>query len=411
MASDALNRHSYAGVDASETDKAVVEMPNLNDPADLDNDNIVAELNPYYISLANGAYSNPPGRVGIDSNGDGVLQTSEVIVTGAYGDAIGETGNLALVGSATNPIIIDGTISVTGNLAIRGTIAGQGSFYVGRNTYVGGQIVYRHPLTARPVFNYGSESPENYLNRLEQWRDDNANADMVAFLTVNNVVVGNHTSSSWRSSILNGSSGWLADYRNNGYEDVGTDAVFGNLQNQSSPYSASAREANGTFSVIIADEYGNQHLADLPISGGEAQVPNGYHVVPGTGEDVDGDGLYGDPYSYNTDLNFNTAFNAANYFNLNPAITQYSGFADFSAARLDGIFYTNHAFAGWFNDNAVFNGSVIARNEAIVINGSHVTMNHDSRLSQNYVDLMAMNIYMPLIKRYSTVSWIDTGVH
>jgi hypothetical protein len=410
MASDAANRHSYAGVDRSETDKALIEMPNLNDPADIDNDGVVDELNPYYIGLSNGAYGNSVGRVGVDTNGDGVLQNSEVVVNGAYGDAVGETGNLALVGTGANPIIVEGTVAVTGNLAIKGTVAGKGSFYVGRNTYVGGQITYMHSLTARPVYNYGVESPEAYETRLNTWRTTNANADMVAFLTVNNVVAGDHTSSSWRNYILNGSGGWLGDYRNNGYEDVGTDGVFGNLQDNSHPYSASTREHDGYFSVLIADEHGNQHLADLPISGGTAQVPNGYHVVPGTGEDVDGDGQYSDPYNYNSDLNFNTAFDAANYYNLSPSITQYSGFSDFSVAKLDPIFYTNHAFAGWFNDNVTFNGSIVARNEAIIVNGSRVYMNHDSRLSQNYRDLMNMNIYLPVIKRFSTVSWIDTSV-
>jgi hypothetical protein len=410
MASDALNRHSYAGVDVSENDRAIVEMPNLNDPADLDNDGVVAELNPFYIGLANGAYGNPVGRVGIDDNGDGILQPSEVVVTGAYGDAIGETGNVALVGTNANPIIVEGTVAVTGNLAIRGTIQGHGSFYVGRNTYVGGQITYKNALTARPVYNYGSESPETYNSRLDQWRRDNAHADMVAFLTVNNVISGDHTSSAWRSYILNGGGGWLGDYRNNGSEDVGTDGVFGNLQDRNNPYSASAREADGYFSVVIADEHGNQHLADLPVSSGAAEVPNGYHIVPGTGEDVDGDGQYDNPYNYSTDIDFNSAFNSTNYHNLSPSITQYSEFSDFSVPKLDPIFYTNHAFAGWFNDNATFNGSVIARNESIIVNGSRVFMNHDSRLSQNYRDLMNMNIYLPVIKRYSTVSWVDTGV-
>ncbi len=410
MASYAANRHSYAGADKSEDDRALIEMPNLNDPADLDHDGNVDELNPYYIALANGTLGSPVGKAGVDTNGDGILQASEVIITGTYGDNVGETGNVALVGTDTNPIIVQGTVAVTSNLAIKGTVKGKGSFYVGRNTYVGGQIKYKNALTARPNFNYGSETPEAYQTRLNTWKTANANADMVAFMTANNIVAGNFTTTTWKSNILNGASGWLADYRNNGYEDVGIDGVFGNLSSQTTPYGASTKEADGKFTVVIADADGNQHMQDLTISGGVAQVPSGYHVVPGTGEDVDGDGIYDAPYNYTNDININTTFNSANFYNLSPSISNYTGFSDASVAKMDGIFYTNHAIAGMFTDYCAFNGSVVARNEAMVLTGGHVSLTHDDRLSSNYHDLTAMNIYLPLIKRYSTVSWIDTGI-
>ena len=407
MASDALNRHSYGGVDIAENNRATVEMPNLNDPADLDGDGIVQELNPYYIELANGDYGNPRGRVGVDSNGDGVLQSSEVIVDGAWGDDTGENGNLALVGSATHPIIIDGTIAVTNNLAITGTIAGKGAFYVGRNTYVGSSVTYANQLTARPIYDYGHESPEQYQARVDQWKTDNQNADMVAFMTVNNIIAGNHTTSSWRNNIIGG-GGWLSDYRNNGQEDVGVDGVFGDQQSQSNPYGASLKEADGFFTVIIADNAGHQHQADLPIVGGSAQVPSGYHIVPGTGEDVDGDGRFGSTYDYSRDIGFDDAFTS--FYNVSASMTSYADFASSSVARMDGVFYTNHALAGWFTGGCQFNGSVVARNESMILTSGSVTMNHDERLSSNYHDLMAMNMYIPLTKSYATISWEDKSL-
>lgn len=409
MASDSVNRHSYAGVDRSPYDQAITAMPNLNDAGDFDGDGIVQELNPYYIGLSNGDYGNPAGKVGIDSNGDGVLQPSEVIVNGAYGDDVGETGNLALSGTAANPVIIEGTVAVTANLAISGIVAGQGSFYVGRNTYVGTGVQYLNPPTVRPTYNYGGESAEQYRTRVDTWKTANQNADLVSFMTVSNVVCGNHTSQSWRNYITGG-GGWLRDYRNNGYEDVGTDGVFGNMESQSNPYSASVKEADGYFTVSIADADGNQHMEDLPISGGVAQVPPGYHIVPGTGEDVDGDGRYGDEYDYSQDIDFNAAFNSTNFYNLDASVAAYSDFANFSVNRMDGVFYTNHAIAGWFDDYCQFNGSIVARNEAMILRGPHLTMNHDDRLSSSYQDLINMNIYMPLTKSFSTVSWEDQSV-
>jgi hypothetical protein len=410
MASEDVNRYSYAGVDRGPIDPAKTTMPNLNDAGDLDGDGKVNELSPYYVNLSNGEYDNPAGKVGIDKNGDGTLQPGEVIVTGAFGDDPGETGNLALTGTDANPIIIEGTIAVTNDLAISGVISGQGSFYTGRNTYVGSGVEYDNPTTERPVFDYGTETPESYKTRVDTWKDDNESADLVSFMTVNNIVCGNHTESKWQSSITK-SGGWLKDYRNNGYEDVGADGVFGSLNNEDNPYAASEKEADGFFTVSIADGDGNQHVEDLPISGNVAQVPPGYHIVPGTGEDVDGDGLYGGKYSYGSDINFDDAFNSANFYNLDPSVTSYSDFAEFAVNKMDGIFYTNHALAGHFKDDIEFNGSVVARNEAMVTHNGGVTMNHDERLSSKYQDLIDMNIYMPLTKSFSTVSWEDKSVH
>jgi hypothetical protein len=408
MASDAANRHSYAGVDRAENDRAQIEMPNLNDPADLDNDGIVQELNPYYIELANGNYGNPAGKVGIDTNGDGVLQSSEVVVNGAFGDDVGESGDLALVGSSANPVIIEGTVAVTNNLAITGVVQGKGAFYVGRNTYVGSGVTYKNQLTARPTYNYPTETPEQYQSRVNQWKADNAGADMVAFMTVNNIVAGNHTTSSWQNYIT-GSGGWLRDYRNNGQEDVGVDGVFGDLTSSSDPYQASEREGDGYFTVVIADEAGHQHQADLPIVGGDAQIPSGYHIVPGTGEDIDGDGQYGGTYSYSNDIGFDNSFTG--FHNLPGGVSNYGDFASSSVSRMDGVFYTNHALAGWFQGGCQFNGSVVARNESMILTSGEVTLNHDERLSSNYQDLMDMNMYVPLTKAYSTVSWEDKSVH
>jgi hypothetical protein len=410
MAADSVNRHSYAGTDKSQDDKALLDMPNLNDPADLDGDGIVDELNPYYIGLANGSYGADAGKVGVDKNGNGLLDATEVLVTGTYGDDAGETGNLALVGTDANPIIITGTVAVTKNLAIKGTIKGQGSFYVGRNTYVGSQVKYLNAPTAKPVYNYGHETAEQYDQRVVAWRDANKNKDLVAFMTANNIVAGDHTQSNWKNYIING-SGWLDDYRNNGKEDVGVDGVFGNLQDKSNPYSASTKESDGKFTVIISDDAGFQRLEDLPIVGGVAQVPSGYHIVPGTGEDIDGDGKYGGTYNYTRDINFDATFNSTNFYNLPSTITNYSSFTGVSVTKMDGVFYTNHAIAGWFNDGCTFTGAVIARNESLILTGGHVTLNHDDRLTANYKDLNKQHIYLPLVKSYSTVSWEDKTVH
>ncbi|MBD3234215.1 MAG: hypothetical protein GF315_10885, partial [candidate division Zixibacteria bacterium] len=139
------NRHSYAGVDNSIWDPATLPMPNLNDPTDADEDGNVQELNPYYEQLARGELGGDAGKVGVDDNGDGILQDSEVLFTGAWGDSTGENGNVVLSGTDSSPVIVEGPVVITGDLVVKGTLKGQGSFYVGRNTYIAATIEYADP--------------------------------------------------------------------------------------------------------------------------------------------------------------------------------------------------------------------------------------------------------------------------
>jgi hypothetical protein len=405
MAQYSQNRHSYQGVDRSEVDPAVVEMPNLNDAGDIDNDGNVQELNPYYLSLARGELGPAAGRVGQDSNGDGILQASEVVIDGVYGDETGETGNVALVGTEANPIIVEGPVVVTNDLAIRGTVGGQGAFYVGRNTYVAGSMTYEDPPEERPVFDYGHETSEAYQARLNAWMEDNEDKDIVSFQTRESVVIGDHTDSSWRYYIT-GSSGWLRDYRNNGSEDVGVDRLFGKLDSTSDPYGRSEKERDGYWTVELYNEStGERETRDLQISGGAVSVTSGWRVVPGRGEDIDGDGQFDGPYSYDRDIDFDDNFDDSHFHNLPAGISSYGDFADFDVNRIDGTLYTNHALAGWFSDNGQVNGAMVARNESLIVWGSRLELNHDERLTGTGGTAAPYSIYLPRIKGLTSLSW------
>ena len=51
-------------------------------------------------------------------------------------------GNLILVGTAANPIVLNGTVVVDGDLVLAGKIKGSGKLMVRRNTYVVGDVTY-----------------------------------------------------------------------------------------------------------------------------------------------------------------------------------------------------------------------------------------------------------------------------
>ncbi len=405
MAQYAENRHSYRGVDNGPVDPAIVEMPNLNDAGDVDNDGNVQELNPYYLSLAKGEHGPAAGRVGQDTNGDGILQASEVVIDGVYGDEGGETGNVVLVGTDSNPIIIEGPVVVTDNLVVRGTIAGQGAFYVGRNTYVAGSVTYDDPPSERPTFDYGHETPEQYRSRLDDWIEANEDKDIVSFQTRESIIIGDHTRSSWQGYI-NGYGGWLKDYRNNGSEDVGVDRVFGTLDSESNPYGGSEKERDGYWTVQLYNEStAERQTMDLQITAGSVYPPSGWRVVAGSGEDIDGDGEFDGSYTYSGDIGFDVAFNSGQFHNMPAAVGDYSDLADHTIHRIDGTLYTNHALAGWFDNNSQVNGAMVARNESLIVWGSHLELNHDERLTGTGGTAAPYSIYLPRIRGLTSVSW------
>ena len=49
-----------------------------------------------------------------------------------FGDEGGETGNLYLIGTAADPIVLDGPVVVQGDVIISGHVTGQGAIYAGR---------------------------------------------------------------------------------------------------------------------------------------------------------------------------------------------------------------------------------------------------------------------------------------
>jgi len=405
MAQYPENRHSYRGVDNGFFDPALVELPNLNDAGDVDNDGNVQELNPYYLMLARGELELPAGRVGQDTNGDGILQDSEVVIQGCYGDEAGETGNVVLQGTSANPIIIEGAVVTTANLVIKGTISGQGAFYVGRNTYVADAVSYKDPTSERPIFDYGNETPEEFKARVNSWLEANEDKDLVGLMTRESIILGNHPDAWWQHYVT-GNGGWLEDYRNDGREDLGVDRAFGILDSESDPYGPSEKERDGYWTVeLYSESTGERQVTDLQIVGGGVSVPSGWMVVPGSGEDIDGDGQYDAPYNYDEDISFGVPFNSTNFHNLPDGISDYFDFAEFQVGGIDAVLYTNHAIAGWLQNECTVNGCFIGRNESLIVAGKRITFNHDERLTGTGGTCPPFQIYLPRVKGMASVSW------
>ena len=80
------------------------------------------------------AYGVPEGS----TYGGSTFPTASNEAAGALSNYGKYDGNLMLLGSPSDPIVLDGEIAVDGDLLIRGTVKGTGQIFVKGNTYIAG---------------------------------------------------------------------------------------------------------------------------------------------------------------------------------------------------------------------------------------------------------------------------------
>jgi len=295
------------------------------------------------------------------------------VCDGIWGDNEGKQ-NLYLEGTYEKPIEINGTIVVRGDLIIRGYVKGQGTFYCGRNIYIPQRILYRNPPAERRPSNNSESAREN-------WRATNWNTDLLGLFSREHIVISDYTSSTWQSYV----SSWINDPANQSKEDSGLDSI---------PNTYDSGE-NDRVWTVLRDSAGNP--------------------IPGTGEDIDGDGKYdgttqlsefnlasGTFYTGHPEWGGNipanvTTFRQVTYWDETLDAPGISGSQKFP--QVDAVLYTNHFLGGYFdnrggysykNDNRThfqnlqeitFNGAIISRNESMIFDANGIVIQHDERLS------------------------------
>lgn len=79
-------------------------------------------------------------KIGVAAGGKITNLSSNVTtVNGVY------NGNLVLIGTAANPIVLNKDIYVTGDVVIKGVVKGRGGIYAGRNLYIAGNVNMASP--------------------------------------------------------------------------------------------------------------------------------------------------------------------------------------------------------------------------------------------------------------------------
>lgn len=287
-----------------------------------------------------------------------------------------QEGNLYLEGTAANPITVTGPVVIGNNVIIKGVVAGQGTIYAGRNVYLVGDVTYKNgPATPRP-----SGSTDTIR---DAWVVDNHSKDLVAFAAKGSILFGDVTNSgSWGDPWGSYLNGW-GDERN-----VGADGIPGTTDD------------------------------------GKSYDRNGDGTLDGAWYDVDGDGIVETGYNWGLDVAPGTGLNSssgayqsgnmssyANWpKNADSSLKTYAQVGDVNGVRnLNGIYYTNHAFAGKTGAGTVtFNGSVISKDEAIIFRDS-VVFNYDERVhSRNGNDPnKIIDLGLPVANQITLWQWAD----
>lgn len=288
---------------------------------------------------------------------------TKTLINGVLGDEAGENGKIILIGTTTEPIEVDGPTVVTGDVIIKGAIKGQGTIYAGRNVYIAGDVKYNNgPSSPRP----DSDDPDV----VSKWVTDNKDKDLVGLAATENVVLGDYTKSSYYG--YKGSDPWYANgwLFSMGSEDVGKDGI---------PDTLDAGENDGKFDKKY--------------------------------EDIDEDGTFDDNYNWQ---DVQTQASIKDFANVPQVIDggstrtadKFSDIASNNISNIDGIYYTNHAFAGRVGYNTKINGAIISKDEAIIYR-DYITMNYDERVHSKYRDNpnWLIDLCLPYSEKVAVVSW------
>lgn len=264
-----------------------------------------------------------------------------------------------LEGNETNILRVEGVVVIEGDLVIQGQISGIGTIIVGGNLYIGGHLIYANgpDFSAKPEIQKAATRDEWVLRAVKDKKD------LVAFVVRESIFCGQINNYEWKKQCYYPEDFGL-QFR--GAESaLGQDGIAGTADD-SKPYKHPDGNSS-TWNDIDQDgavDVNFDFLTHIKLNSARARKIHRYPV-----------NKYGTPESYNE--------YSSNQYN-----------------RLDGIFFTEHAFGlrSTVADLEI-HGSVIARDEAIVFKKS-LNMIYDPRIHsrcatdpERFVDLHLPGAY------------------
>jgi hypothetical protein len=255
----------------------------------------------------------------------GTIEQNGVVLVNHVLDTSG-SDSIALMGTATNPIVLNGPVVVTGDVLIKGVVTGQGTIYAGRNVHIVGNITYQAPPSwAKPDTDPAAADTHN------------DSKDFLALAAKGNVVIGDYTGSAFNS---------VKSYLKPPFTQ---------------PYKVDTTDAD--------NGYVDYYAGGSPYFDGDYTDKDG-----GKKRKIDG-----------------TEVGQRRFYECSFDDTYFNSLCDSGAVtHIDAVCYTNHAFTGNVA-NAVLNGIIVARDEAIIYSGS-LTFNYDIRAKANR---LGKKLYLP----------------
>jgi len=314
---------------------------------------------------------------------------------GPSGDAtLADKGALVLIGTAANPIVVNGPVIVESDVIIKGYVTGQGTIYSGRNIHIVGDITYKDPPS------WSGKSTQN---------SNNASKDMLGLMAKGNIVLGNCTDASWLSSIKTylTSQPYVQQYACDT-----TDANIGYPSTFGGSYAAVEK-------VPASDANAVRQIGASVSPGGAELVGSSYQFGKVRTREV-GTGTYERKQVYNPrtrryewqDVEIMTTVDETSYDRKYYETVCRDSFItdnlDSSITRIDAVLYNNHGIFGK-TGKCSFNGSLVCRNEGIQYS-SNLYLNWDIRLfsgSSETVDNNKVGLAKASDNPPTTLSWAE----
>jgi hypothetical protein len=302
------------------------------------------------------------------SEGASIHVAGSPVVQGVLGDDPGEVENLFLEGTAADPIVLDGPVVVQGDVVIKGHVTGQGAIYAGGNIYIPESVTHVNGPAGPPPIN-GTET------QTEAWLSANWDKDFLGLFSAENIVAGDHSHWAWKHYV----GTWMSSPLNASAEDSGEDLIPNTIDGKDGIPGTADDDVLENDGVFTIETYTAEDLA-------LGLIPPGKSVgdpIPGTGEDIDGDGEFDDTLTL-ADVELAMPLTGADWAGNLPAggVSDYSSIASLYANEIDAVLYTNHSFS-WVvigSQPAVITGSLTSRNENIVYGTPSINTVYDARL-------------------------------
>ena len=284
---------------------------------------------------------------------DGVGPSGQATVVDASGKTVKapDYGALVLVGTDTNPIVVNGPVIVPNDVIIKGTVTGQGTIYSGRNIHIVGDIKYKNPPS------WSGKSTQSASN---------ADKDMLGLMAKGNIVLGDA-----KDATMNEISTYLTKQPYvQKYKCDTSDAAIGYPETFGGSYMADEYVSATDFAKCQ-----NAGLADY--------VPGGYDAKTGKFGKMTTREVGTGRYTTTQERYYDAKTRSYKYRDVKTEIMETVNSVSYdrkyyesvcfpseitsratTITRIDAVLYNNHGIFGKIGQCAV-NGALVCRNEGI----------------------------------------------